>query len=709
MSTYEYSPSTAKAFALDDRIHLPRFQRKITWDASRDFVLAVSVFKGYPLGVVVLNETTSPETGLIKWLLDGRQRRTAFIQMLENPENVYDWARKFLRIKKADTEAEIIEKFWQKIREQLGSDVEASAQSLDAEGPVLVESDSDGDDQLGDQVDESTANEVSAKKPVLTSGDKTMGHLDELLEVILSVHPRGVNASNFSRPFYFKKIAEHLDYVEGKNLSGRELTKLLSGYAKSQPMASEWSPDSFVEYVVSEYRLKKKEDVAKNLQTFVSQNWNLIRPRIGVVMKISNRLEMAKIGLVSLHDATHRDAQYTFKIINTQGVPLSAAEVSSADPYWNIKVVNPSAKLISNSKSFYDSIGIKHSTDFVRWDSPATLLYSLGSSGRFVMFNDVSDLSAEKSPGESEDNINYGFKLMSAIHLGSVNRTEIGELPKIAAPRINWATAADDLVDEFSEMGKVLLDGSYFSSMKSWELSLKSRFGDTPSICVATLLYKDWLRKERPTSRNSKKYNQFSKNAFFEFDRLAFESISKKWKSASDTVLSDKLKQFDPSGPELFTPVDEAEWLRLLVEMFDHHAVGGVSIGEKPLSGVFEVFLGHFVCVMGLNVAPQDVPAGFSVDHVVPQSVFEASPRRLEGIRLGNLVPIPKRLNSIKNNKVIAKMPEADSRRYSNYSSLDYSTLLTFTDCNNMAEIAALLRPIYIEKFLAKRRELIDR
>jgi hypothetical protein len=622
---------------------------------------------------------------------------------------VYDWARKFLRIKKADTEAEIIEKFWQKIREQLGSDVEASANSSDAEGAVVVEQDSDGDDQQVDQVDESTPSEVSAKKPVLTSGDKTMGHLDELLEIILSVHPRKVVASNFSRPFYFKKIAEHLDYVDGKRLSGKELTKLLSGYAKSHPLVSEWSPDSFADFVVSEYRLRKKEDVARILKIFVSQNWSLIRSRIGVVMKISNRLEMAKIGLVSLHEATHRDAQYTFKIINTQGVPLSAAEVSSADPYWNIKVANPSAKLIASSKSFYDSIDIKHSTDFVRWDSPATLLYSLGSSGRFAMFNDVSDLSVEKSPGESEDNINYGFKLMSAIHLGSVNRTEISELPKIASPRINWATAADDLVDEFSEMGKVLLYGSYFSAMKYLELSLKARYGDTPSICVATLLYKDWLRKERPTTRNSKKYNQFTKNAFFEFDRLAFESISKKWKSASDTVLSDKLKQFDTNGSDLFIPIGEADWRRLLTEMFDHHSVGGVLIGEKPLSGVFEVFLSHFVCVMGLDVAPQDVPSGFSVDHVVPQSVFDASPRRLEGVRLGNLVPIPKRLNSIKNNKVISKMTDAETRRYATYSSLDHAALLTFTDCNNMSDVAALLRPIYIDNFLAKRRELIDR
>ena len=709
MSTYEYSPSTAKAFALDDRIHLPRFQRKITWDASRDFVLAVSVFKGYPLGVVVLNETSTPETGLIKWLLDGRQRRTAFIQMLENPENVYDWARKFLRIKKSDSEAEIIEKFWLRIREQLGSDAEVSTPSSEPEGAVPVESDAEEEDQLGEQIEESSATDVSAKKLILTTGDKTLGNLDELLEVILSVHPKGVNASNFSRPFYFKKIAEHLDYVDGKSLSGKELTKLLSGFAKSHPMASEWSPDNFADYLASEYRIKKKEDVAKQLKSFVAQNWNLIRPRIGVVMKISNRLEMAKIGLVSLHDATHRDAQYTFKIINTQGVPLSAAEVSSADPFWNIKVVNPSAKLIANSKSFYDSIGIKHSSDFVRWDCPATLLYSLGASGRFSMFNDVSGLDVEKTAGESEDNINYGFKLMSAIHLGSVNRTEIGDLPRICAPRINWAAAADEMVEEFSEMGKVLLDSSYFSSMKSWELSLKSRFGDTPSICVATLLYKDWLRKERPTTKNSKKYNQFTKNAFFEFDRLAFESISKKWKSASDTVLYDKLKQFDAGGPDLFTPVAEADWSRLLVEIFDHHSVGGVSLGTKPLSGALQVFLGHFVCVMGLDVAPQDVPSGFSVDHVVPQSVFDASPRKLEGVRLGNLVPIPKRLNSIKNNKVISKMAAAEIKRYANYSSLDSSALLTFTDCNNMPDVAALLRPIYIDKFLIKRRELIDR
>jgi selenocysteine lyase/cysteine desulfurase len=119
--------------------------------------------------------------------------------------------------------------------------------------------------------------------------------------------------------------------------------------------------------------------------------------------------------------------------------------------------------------------------------------------------------------------------------------------------------------------------------------------------------------------------------------------------------------------------------------------------------------IGALVLRRGLDVAPQDVPSGFSVDHVVPQSVFDASPRKMEGVRLGNLVPIPKRLNSIKNNKVISKMADAEIKRYANYSSLDSSALRTFTDCNNMPDVAALLRPVYIDEFLAKRRELINR
>jgi hypothetical protein len=707
MSTYEYSPSTAKAFAQDERIALPRFQRKVTWDGARDFVLAISVFKGYPLGVVVLNETSTTETGLVKWLLDGRQRRTAFIQMLENPENIYDWARKFLKIKKSDKEADITEKFWDRVREQLGTDAEASPVQGSAEEVAMQEDEQTSEDDLSEPGEISVAGAGQAL-PATDPLDRSMGHLSELLEIVLAVHFKKHDSSDYTRPFYFKKLAEHLDYVEGKLLNGKVLTALLASYIRKFPLVSEWSPVTFADFVSSEYRLKKKEGVSQQLEAAVVQNWNQIRQRISIVMKISNRLEVAKIGLVSLHGATHRDAQYTFKIINTQGVPLSSAEVSSADPHWNIKVSNPSVKLKERSASFYRSIDIKSMDACVRWDSAATLLYALGESGRFRFFNATSPLGTQKTPGESEDDINYGFKLLSAIQLSSVNRTEVGELPKLSKDRIDWAHVADELVSDFDDIGTALLAHPYFTSMQSWNLSLKSRYGDTPSICVATILYNDWIRKERPTTRGSRKNNQFIKNAFFEFDRLAFESISKKWKSASDTVLFNKLKDFNAERKDLLDPVEESDWRRLLEEMFDSHSVGGVNIGDQTLSSVFEIFLAHHVCMSRIQVSAVDEPTVFSVDHVIPVSFFEASPMAARGIRIGNLVPIPKKLNSIKNNRPINKMVDADARRYAAYSLADYEKISLMHDCNDFDELSKMLRLIYIDSFLAKRRALAD-
>ena len=713
MSAYEYSPSTAKAFALDDRISLPRFQRKVTWDSSRDFVLAISVFKGYPLGVVVLNETSTPDTGLVKWLLDGRQRRTAFIQMLENPENIYDWARKFIKIKKSDSDSEITENFWKKVREQLGTDVAMVVDQPDVDDEEAQDDKGIQDAESADEFDPSPAIEVASNASSsfsdgAQSGDGSMGHLGELLEIILAVHSKRLNMTNYTSPFYFKKLAEHLEYVDGKTLSGSTLTSLLSAYVKKHPLSVEWSAENFSEFLLTEYRLKKKPGVAPQIFVSIAQNWNLIRQRILIVMKISNRLEVAKIGLVSLHGATNRDAQYTFKIINTQGVQLSSAEVSSADPYWNIKINNPTAKLKQRSAEFYKSIEIKPTDACVRWDAAATLLYALGVGGRFGIFNAVSPLTERKTPGESEDDINYGFKLLSAIKLNSVNRAEVGELPKLPSSIIDWGHVADELVEDFDSIGKALLEHQYFRSMHDWNLSLKSRFGDTPSICVATMLYKDWIRKERPVGRGSKKSNQFIKNAFFEFDRLAFESISKKWKSASDTVLFNKLKAFAAETRDLSQPVDESDWRRLLEEMFDSHSVGGVTIGSQNLSAVFEIFLSHYVCVSGLPIVAVDKPISFSVDHVIPVSLFEASPVRAKGIWLSNLIPIPKKLNSIKNNRPITKMIDADAERYAAYSTVDYAKISKMSDCNDFEELGRLLRGVYIDGFLAKRRALTD-
>lgn len=86
--SYSIETRTVTEFVTDNTIRLPRFQRKSTWKPDQNFELAISMFKGYPLGVIVIND----ERGT-SWLLDGRQRRNALKELRNNPDTVYDAAK----------------------------------------------------------------------------------------------------------------------------------------------------------------------------------------------------------------------------------------------------------------------------------------------------------------------------------------------------------------------------------------------------------------------------------------------------------------------------------------------------------------------------------------------------------------------------------------------------------------------------------------
>jgi hypothetical protein len=118
---YEIRPESIKTFIEDKTIKLPRFQRKQTWDEKKNFALAISIFKGFPIGVVVINKEFENRK-IIKWLLDGRQRRNALIEMLTDPENIYMWGKKFIGIRTSDDVLEIEIKFWKKMEEYLGDE-----------------------------------------------------------------------------------------------------------------------------------------------------------------------------------------------------------------------------------------------------------------------------------------------------------------------------------------------------------------------------------------------------------------------------------------------------------------------------------------------------------------------------------------------------------------------------------------------------------
>ena len=54
---YKIEGRSLTEFVDDSRIRLPRFQRREAWKKDQNFKLCISVYKEFPLGVVIINDT----------------------------------------------------------------------------------------------------------------------------------------------------------------------------------------------------------------------------------------------------------------------------------------------------------------------------------------------------------------------------------------------------------------------------------------------------------------------------------------------------------------------------------------------------------------------------------------------------------------------------------------------------------------------------
>ena len=112
--SYSIEPMELITFVEDNKLKLPRFQRKSTCDKNQNFELAISVFQNYPVGVVIINREQNSS-----WLLDGRQRRAALLTMRENPVELYEWGRSYLKFSKTADELEVTRHYWEKVERYL--------------------------------------------------------------------------------------------------------------------------------------------------------------------------------------------------------------------------------------------------------------------------------------------------------------------------------------------------------------------------------------------------------------------------------------------------------------------------------------------------------------------------------------------------------------------------------------------------------------
>lgn len=679
---YEIRPESIKTFIEDNNIRLPRFQRKQTWDEKKNFKLCISIFKEFPIGVSILS--IEKEGGVVtRWLLDGRQRRNALVKMSEDPENIYLWAKKFIGFKESMQPQQVEDAFWEKINEYLEEEELTDDENEHGNGNLT----SDNTMQI--------VNEVETENDDTNTANAT--DLTLLKNIILLVHNKTKRYSGFSRPFDLEKLIDKLpyvDYVNGKaQLNSKKIKSFIINYkAHCKDEAIDYTEkDSFMSYLSSRFTLGDKE---KAVRLEVSKNWGKINDRILLIDRIDTLLFNAKIGLIEVKNINTTDGQKIFNIINSEGTKLTAVEILSAKPSWTQKIKSPSVELQNESVKLYEVIQIK-SEDVVKWDVPATLLSRLKDFS--FIFKDLDNTKTT----EFEKKLTLGFKLISGLFLGGVKKENINNLSQ--AP-INWETDIDALVYNLNLYVKLIADMNYFRFFNSWRTSIVDILSDAIALNFTILTYKDWERKGRPVGSNIAA-KQFQKNCFILFDRLVYEYVTRQWRGSSDAKIAQNIAQFG-SQNELLTPIDTSKWQALLKEVFERNTIDDNEVKMKTL----EPLLYHFYCIKNI-AGPDSSVYTIEVDHILPQSVFEASTLANKTAiqnNLFNLALLPKRDNISKKNKKLVEINDAWLKeQIKKYELIDEKDFAKYSDLNNYMDLKNLRSTTFIKAFTEDRATLL--
>ncbi len=684
MPQYEYDSYEALSFVNDSAIRLPRFQRKRSWDEAKGFGLIVSLIKKYPLGVVVLNKDKGT-----KWLLDGRQRRWALGAMLDDPHSVYRWSCKFFKIKIKDTPKEYREKYWDGLTQYIGANSDESEESDEIEGRIDFN------------------NQVVGEEVVAIGKRADMAPFAELLDYLVEVHS-AKSTDYFSQLFDVKldkKAKPSLKYYSKGELNGVLLRSLIKEYLDKNAAKTD-SVEAFCAFVDQKYFLTGK-GASSSYRDAVDRHWPHISKGLSFYRFIRSLLTESKIGTVTLSDASDLDAQRVFEIINTKGQKLSAAEISSADRHWNVRLESPSDLLKAHAEKVYRRLEIDLDAPLVRWDVPATLIQELRKQGNFSLFYPKQVSRKEQATAsEFESQVGFGFKLLSAIKYQSINKSCIEELSQ--AEDLCWDDFLDDVSGTFSDIDEVLSQVPYFTCFKSWNLDLNTLYGPASSIRVAAQFYLDWEAKGNP-KKASEARNKFIANCLSCFDRLIYERLMREWTSASDGVLKRKLKSFQTqikSDPGYVDEhVSDTAWKALVLGACTKNSLGEFQINSDKSIEILRGLLLHINCVKGIaNIAPYEKEA-LTIDHFTPESFFSSlqGDVRIKGNWICNLVAVPDKLNKQKGARAYSFMKDACKRAYLHYLGWPPAKVAPYASGKGMEAFMKDRQNDYTTKFLTSR------
>ena len=652
--SYTIEPVSIHSFVTNPNIKLPRFQRKATWVKEQNFELAISIFQDYPVGVVIINKEKEES-----WLLDGRQRRTALIQMRENPVVLYDWAKKYIGFKSNEDQSNLIMNYWGKVDKYLQREESADNDEKYEGEEEIVENSFDS--------------------------EKQKEGLQTLLDLILMVHQvRGGN-SRWERNFDFTKFfprIEYANYRENNTINPVKLRKFILDF-NSERGSKSLTQEYFVQYYLDRFVIENNKE--KKFREEVEHRWNDLVNSIETIAKSEKVFVDARIGIINLTNVSPLDAQNIFSRINRGGTLLKAEELLSAKPFWNIKVNSTDANLKNIVKTMYERIGVEIPKDIYRWDIAATLLQRINDRG--LLFDSYKE-SVEKGEIAIEQ-ITLGFKLISSVFEGGMSGKHVNELEKDI--NINWETGIDELIYDLDKVCEILMTDSFFKYFQSWKKPLAKLMGNAIVLEFITIVYKDWKDLGKPTV-SSANLTTFKRHARILFDRLVNEYATKMWRGSGDSKMATDINNWKMR----LTPVAQNIWLD-----FIHAACEGSYKGENVTQLILTPVLYYYYILT--DRAPSNiVEAQFDVDHLYPQEKFKNNDLVSNSDKdcLCNLSLLPKKDNISKSNKSLNEITDSWLiQQIEIFTDVPYSDFAKFSNIANIPQLKLLRGPLFERAF----------
>ena len=623
---YRIEPLSIISFLDENRMKLPRFQRKATWDKKQNFELAISVFQDYPVGVVIVNKEQNTS-----WLLDGRQRRNALQNMRNNPVELYEWARNYIGFAKNADEFAVKQSYWEKVEKYLSTEMQDETRQAN---------DSDDDVEIyDDQEDDLTMDEDSFDSQKQRKG------LTTLLNLILMVHQNKPSGSRWQQNFDFTKFFDRLKYAPQKN-DGKVEPVLLRRFILEVIKDSEFSNDGevtkeyFIDYLCNNFSISDANVV--KFRNEIEKRWDDISNSIITINEAEKIFAEARIGIIWLTNASPLDAQNIFSRINKGGTQLKAEELLSAKPYWNMDVQVNEQEVLDLVAAMYSTLEVSKPETIVRWDLCATLISRIKDQN--LIFDDYANV---KSGEIAMDKVTLGFKLISSFFEKGMAAKSVIDLEKNSS--INWNTDISMIVEDVNKICEILLSTAFFKSLQAWKKPITKLLGNAIALEFLTIIWLDWKERGKPTV-SSAELKAVQRDAKILFDRLVFEYATKVWRGSGDSKMSNDIKNWKTR----IVPINKTDW-----NAFIEGACEGVYNGQNTTVKLLRPVIYYFYVLTDCLPLNQ-INTQFDVDHIIPQEIFKGNSMVSQELKdsLANLALLPKKDNISKKSKKLDEITD---------------------------------------------------